>query len=160
MTQRIRMGKRISSPHTLWRTRTQWWKKPDECEVLLSPEAKWRMCKERRVWFQISPVLTYPREFRKFKVRCNQHEHLLCTRPGLCPVPSQGCFHLVLSSVLEDGWASPFSKYEEIEVRKIKITGLLSGELGNGPKASNFLSMISFSSQDRMHLQPSRIFFI
>lgn len=83
----------------------------------------------------------------------------ICYVPGMCLVPSQVWSHLVPRSVLEDGWSSPFSKHEEIEVRKIKITGLFSGELGNGPKASNSLSVISLSFQDQIYLQSSWIFF-
>ena len=158
MTQRIRMEKRISSVHTLWCPCTQWWKKPDECEVLLSPEAKWRSVKRGGSDFRSHLCSHIPGN--SGNSNSDTTNMSTCYMPGLCPVPSQTWSHLVLRSVLEDGWASPFSKHEEIKVRKIKITGLLNGELGNGPKASNSLSVISLSSQDRMHLQSCWTFFI
>lgn len=74
MAQRIRVGKRISSLRTMRCTCTPWWKSADEWEVLLPHEAEGKMCKERRIWFQISPTLTYPREFRKFRFGHDQPE--------------------------------------------------------------------------------------
>lgn len=69
----------------------------------------------------------------------------ICYTPGLCPVPSQAWSYSALKSILEDGWSFPFPKREEIEVRKIKITGLLGGEWGNGPTSSLFLWYPSLS---------------